>query len=484
MYLTVNTKFNPFTYEELVKPLMEYGKAYKEVEDAYSTLSEQAAAFSNDVNKATSPEAYRMYSKYTKALNAAMEDFSKGMTGANRAQLMQMKRDYANSIVPIARASEALKEANAFRDKAGPDAIFEKDRYTSLDPFLRGEVANNKYINASQIASMANAAGLAAGSTLYDEMLTGDTSTREKIAESIASQLGEGYANNERVAYAINAGLDNATATLASKQILSAAEKDAKARAWATINQHRQDKEQALQLQGFKLDDNKKLTIDTDSPIWPLKGVSFDDNGKPILTKTTLTKETPTRHAEIDKDGQFTGRYWDTTNYVFVDDKGYINDNIKFDNINSKIKEITPLSFEAWNGTLNSNSNVQFDVNTENFNIDDSEEVAFNIVKAKDRVLEKTAESLKTVLGYSSTIDTSQVEEMEPYLTVFRDKDPFSNNHFRVNIKGTNAEGKIIDRNEFQKAIIGIKYVLGKLENVNASSRGQQSSSPNTQEQN
>lgn len=473
MYLKLNTKFNPFTYEELVRPLMEYGKAYKEVEDAYSTLSEQAAAFSNDVNKATSPDAYRMYSKYTNALNAAMEDFSKGMTGANRAQLMQMKRDYANSIVPIARASEALKEANAFRDKAGPDAIFEKDRYTSLDPFLRGEVANNKYINASQIASMANAAGLAAGSTLYDEMLTGDTSTREKIAESIASQLGEGYANNERVAYAINAGLDNATATLASKQILSAAEKDAKARAWATIKQHKEDKELALQQQGFKLDDNGKLTIDTDSPIWPLKGISFDDNGKPILPKTTLIKETPTRHAEIDKDGQFTGRYWDSTNYVFVDDKGYIKDNIKFNNINSKIKTIEPLSFEAWSDTLDSNSTVEFEgINTENFDIDDSEEVTFNIVKAKDRVLEKVAESLKTVLGYSSTIDPSQVKEMEHYLTVFRDEDPLSDNHFRVNIKGTNAEGKIIDHNVFQQAIKGIKDVLGRVEDVNGHSVG------------
>lgn len=473
MYLKLNTKFNPFTYEELVRPLMEYGKAYKEVEDAYSTLSEQAAAFSNDVNKATSPDAYRMYSKYTKALNAAMEDFSKGMTGANRAQLMQMKRDYANSIVPIARASEALKEANAFRDKAGPDAIFEKDRYTSLDPFLRGEVANNKYINASQIASMANAAGLAAGSTLYDEMLTGDTSTREKIAESIASQLGEGYANNEKVAYAINAGLDNATAALASKQILSASEKDAKARAWATIKQHKEDKELALQQQGFKLDNNGKLTIDTDSPIWPLKGVSFDDNGKPILTKTTLIKETSTRHAEINKDGQFTGRYWDPINYVFVDDKGYIKDNIRFNNINSKIKTIEPLSFEAWGDTLDSNSTVHFeDINTENFDIDDSEEVAFNIVKSKDKVLEKVAKSLSTVLGYNSTIDISQVKEMEPYLTVFRDEDPLTDNHFRVNIKGTDAEGKIVNPIEFQKAIRGIKDVLGNLENVNGHSAG------------
>ena len=153
MYLRLNTKFNPFTYDELVRPLADYGKAYKEVEDAYSTLSEQTEAFRDEVNQANSPTAYKMYKQYSDSLNTVVEDFSKGMTGTNRAHLLRMKRDYARNIEPIARASEAMKAANALRDKAGPDAIFEVNRYSSLDDFLGGKTANNRYQSASAITS-------------------------------------------------------------------------------------------------------------------------------------------------------------------------------------------------------------------------------------------------------------------------------------------------------------------------------------------
>lgn len=151
MYLRLDTQFNPFTYDELVRPLVDYNRTYKEVENAYSTLAEQTEAFKDVVNQSNSPEAYGMYKEYSDALNSVIEDFSRGMTGTNRAQLLNMKRGYARSIAPIARASEEMRAANALRDKAGPDAIFEKNRYTSLDDFLHGKSANNRYQSASAI---------------------------------------------------------------------------------------------------------------------------------------------------------------------------------------------------------------------------------------------------------------------------------------------------------------------------------------------
>ena len=153
MYLKIDTQFNPLTYEELVKPIVDYEKAYKEVEDAYSTLAEQTDAFSNIINQSNSPDAYNMYKEYSDALNTAIDDFSQGMTIGNRAKLLKMKRDYAKNILPIAAASEAMKEANNIRYKAGPDAIFEVSSYDSLDDFLGGKVANNRYQSASAITA-------------------------------------------------------------------------------------------------------------------------------------------------------------------------------------------------------------------------------------------------------------------------------------------------------------------------------------------
>ena len=145
MQLVINSKFRPFSYDELIKPLVQYKEAYDKVEADYSNLAAQTEQWKDIANQTQSPEAYAMYSKYANDLNNIVDDFSKGMTLKNRSQLLAMKRRYASDIQPIARASEAMKEANDLRVKAGPDAIFEVGEYNSLDQFLHGRTANNRY---------------------------------------------------------------------------------------------------------------------------------------------------------------------------------------------------------------------------------------------------------------------------------------------------------------------------------------------------
>lgn len=145
MYLQLDTRFNPFTYDEMVKPLIYYKQAYDETEAAYSDLAAQTEAWKDIANRENSPEAFEMYQRYSGDLNKIVDDFSKGMTAKNRRALIGMKRRYAQDIAPIARASEAMNAANELRVKAGPDAIFEVGEYNSLDQFLHGKTANNKY---------------------------------------------------------------------------------------------------------------------------------------------------------------------------------------------------------------------------------------------------------------------------------------------------------------------------------------------------
>ena len=144
MQLVIDSKFRPFSYDELVKPLTQYKEAYDKVEAQYSDLVSQTEQWKDIANRTKSPEAYAMYSKFANDLNNIVDDFSRGMTLQNRSQLMSMKRRYASEILPIARASEAMKEANDLRVKASPDAIFEVGEYDSLDQFLHGKTANNR----------------------------------------------------------------------------------------------------------------------------------------------------------------------------------------------------------------------------------------------------------------------------------------------------------------------------------------------------
>lgn len=157
MYLKLDTRFNPFTYDEMVKPLLYYKQAYDEAEAAYSDLVTQTEAWKDIANRENSPEAFEMYQRYSGDLSRAVEDFSQGMTAKNRRALLGLKRRYAQDITPIARASEAMKEANALRVNAGPDAIFEVGEYNSLDSFLHGKTANNKYQSREALTKRAAA---------------------------------------------------------------------------------------------------------------------------------------------------------------------------------------------------------------------------------------------------------------------------------------------------------------------------------------
>lgn len=145
MNLVINSKFRPFTYDELIKPFLQYKEEYDRIEQDYSDLAAQAEVWKDIASRENSPEAYEMYQRYSNDLSRYVDDFSKGMNPTNRRGLLNMKRRYAQDIAPIARASEAMKEANDLRAKASPDAIFEIGEYNSLDQFLHGKTANNKY---------------------------------------------------------------------------------------------------------------------------------------------------------------------------------------------------------------------------------------------------------------------------------------------------------------------------------------------------
>ena len=106
-----NARFRPFSYDELVKPLVQYKEAYDKAEADYTNLAMQTEAWRDIANQENSPVAYKMYKTYSDDLSRMVDDFSKGMTLSNRGALMGLKRRYASEITPIARASEAFDKA-------------------------------------------------------------------------------------------------------------------------------------------------------------------------------------------------------------------------------------------------------------------------------------------------------------------------------------------------------------------------------------
>lgn len=146
MYLTINSEFKPFTYDELTKPLRDYTEAYNKVEEQYATLAQQTEAWKNIATQENSPEAYAMYKKYSDELNAVVEDFSRGMTIQNRSKLTGLKSRYASEIIPIANAASKLQELideRAKEERKDPTLKYERN----IDDINIDKLIKNPFLN-------------------------------------------------------------------------------------------------------------------------------------------------------------------------------------------------------------------------------------------------------------------------------------------------------------------------------------------------
>lgn len=145
MPLVIDSKFRPFSFEELIKPLQMYKESYDKVEADYSNLAAQTEQWKDIANQTQSPEAYAMYSKYANDLNNIVEDFSRGMTMQNRGQLGVLRRRYASEIIPIAKAATRKRELEDEQRKLmlqDPTRIWQRNASEmSIDELLKNPSA-------------------------------------------------------------------------------------------------------------------------------------------------------------------------------------------------------------------------------------------------------------------------------------------------------------------------------------------------------
>lgn len=104
-YSVYGAKFNPFTYEELVTPVMQMTQDYRDMQDKYSALMAQAEAWQDKANEENNPYAHAIYTNYINDLKLAADDLSRtGLNEANRSKLLSFYPRYAKEIMPIENA--------------------------------------------------------------------------------------------------------------------------------------------------------------------------------------------------------------------------------------------------------------------------------------------------------------------------------------------------------------------------------------------
>ena len=167
---TNSTNFRPFSYEELLAPLLMATQAHQEVEEAYGALGTDAGAVGSLIDQQNDPDAYALYKAFSDRLSSESDALSKrGLTPASRQNLINMRRRYANDITKIQNAITRRREMADEQRKGvleNPTLMYQRNFNisswdTSLDRFLEnpeynyGDVYSGALIT-KQVSEMAS----------------------------------------------------------------------------------------------------------------------------------------------------------------------------------------------------------------------------------------------------------------------------------------------------------------------------------------
>lgn len=109
--LTINSKFQPFSFERYMQPIMQYAQLYEAQQTALDTLLEKSSEWERLANMSGSKESYNKYKSYSEDLRKAADDLAtKGLTPNSRGELTKLRKGYYDNIRPIERAYERWQE--------------------------------------------------------------------------------------------------------------------------------------------------------------------------------------------------------------------------------------------------------------------------------------------------------------------------------------------------------------------------------------
>lgn len=475
MYLQLDTKFNPFTYDEMVKPLLYYKQAYDEAEAAYSDLVTQTEAWKDIANRERSPEAFEMYQRYSGDLSRAVDDFSRGMTSKNRRALLGLKRRYAQDITPIARASEEMNAANELRAKAGPDAIFEVGEYNSLDQFLHGKTANNKYQSREALtkktAAMTEAAMAEAlkdpefKKAMGDQfwMITQHTggSYDELIEAMKLGMMDNPIAQNRfsqiRQKVARNSGIQNYDAA-GQQAIMEAINTGLYAGLDKPVRNFQSNQDHITPYQSMNLSlsaANAGMEWDREKKKWV-----FNPDNSPaiqkIREKAALSGSDTKNWIPEVVNGSSTGRYYDPVIKKYFNSDGTIAQQGAYKPNTPDATAFKPLFFDAWSGGASKGFQMKMDINDQDSGWGpwtDTSEIKYSDIHGKE-ARKAIKDYIYNIAGIPGTVDISDgtVEAIADVLQISRDRDWFSDNHFAVRMPGVDDDGNIISKPDFERA--------------------------------
>lgn len=154
--LVINSRFNPFSYSEMVAPVQLAQQEHNLVEEGLGELSTRAGIWDKLANEQTDPKAYAQYKAYADDLTKQVDLLSReGLTPGTRRGLIDMKRRYSAEITPIEIAASKREQLTKEQREAmqrDPSLMFDRDySATSLDDLINDPNATYSSISGTEL---------------------------------------------------------------------------------------------------------------------------------------------------------------------------------------------------------------------------------------------------------------------------------------------------------------------------------------------
>lgn len=140
--LVINSRFTPFSYQEMLAPVLMASQMHQDLENQYGDLEANAKTWSSKTNEYKDPYAYSLYKNYSDELeNQSNKLAQEGLNSTSRKNLLKMRARYREEITPIEEAykrRELLADEQRKMRASNPTIFYQRDAANlSLDDFIR-----------------------------------------------------------------------------------------------------------------------------------------------------------------------------------------------------------------------------------------------------------------------------------------------------------------------------------------------------------
>lgn len=338
--LVADTSFNPYqSMQEMLVPFTAYKDAYEKQEALLDEINQNTDTFKylEQVAKDNpESEAARIYNNYADELKRQAADFSaNGLTMANRRSLSNLKRRYQGEIGLLDTASKAMEEEKKLRRQLGAkdhSMLYATDNL-NIDDFLYGKNPNLYSVSGNELYTKGAALGKAASSRVYKAGDEGSVLggyyrnwkesrgvSQESIADFMNSDAVQQEVDNMLRAEGVAGNLTGANYERARQQVLngiytgivyeesnkpvrdagvmSAAERDSSARAWAANNRAQEQWNIQKDLMYQKNEKTGKWEL---NPNYASNNYEVDPNTGKLKKKTTASSPEEAAVQEMQK---------------------------------------------------------------------------------------------------------------------------------------------------------------------------------------